>query len=106
MSCRRPVSPVVYITKSRRKVHIMTNGTRPWMGPFPKSIFGTVSVSQRCGTALSYRWTKISSDPVEIVSPVISADDGYVPTIGKFWAALSENFEFREDASCGFHIHI
>ncbi|KEF55807.1 uncharacterized protein A1O9_08558 [Exophiala aquamarina CBS 119918] len=29
-----------------------------------------------------------------------------VPTINKFWAALNTQFEFRKDASCGFHVHI
>ena len=43
--------------------------------------------------------------PIEVVSPLISADDSWVQVIDKFWLVLLQHFELRRDTSCGFHIH-
>ena len=47
----------------------------------------------------------IFSDPMEVVSPLISADPSWVQVIDHFWLVLLEYFELRRDTSCGFHIH-
>ena len=43
---------------------------------------------------------------MEIVSPVILADSHWPSVIDRFWATLSEHFDFRRDTSCGFHVQI
>ncbi len=43
---------------------------------------------------------------MEIVSPVILADRHWPSVIDRFWATLSEHFDFGLDTSCGFHVHI
>ncbi|KAM7197907.1 hypothetical protein V8F20_006355 [Naviculisporaceae sp. PSN 640] len=44
--------------------------------------------------------------PVEIVTPVLPADKDWARTIDGFWAAMHSEYEFRQDTTCGFHIHI
>ncbi|KAI1465083.1 uncharacterized protein F4812DRAFT_439476 [Daldinia caldariorum] len=44
--------------------------------------------------------------PVEIVSPVLVADDGWSKKMDLLWTVLHRYFEFRKDTTCGFHIHI
>jgi len=46
------------------------------------------------------------TDPVEIVTPVLRVDNVWARTIDGFWAAMHSDFEFRQDTTCGFHIHI
>ncbi|KAI1165545.1 hypothetical protein F5B18DRAFT_610036 [Nemania serpens] len=45
-------------------------------------------------------------DPVEIVSPVIVADEGWTTTIDSFWDTMNQFFDIRQDTTCGFHVHI
>ncbi|KAL9036712.1 MAG: hypothetical protein Q9180_004139 [Flavoplaca navasiana] len=44
--------------------------------------------------------------PVEVVSPVIVADESWTKVIDKFWSVILEHFELRRDTTCGFHVHI
>lgn len=44
--------------------------------------------------------------PVEIVTPIIQANAGWVALIDHFWSTLNQNYEYRRDHSCGFHVHI
>ena len=45
-------------------------------------------------------------DPVEIVTPKIRADATWPRTIERFWDLLSHHFDFRQEMSCGFHVHV
>jgi hypothetical protein len=45
-------------------------------------------------------------DPVEIVTPKILADSNLPRIIDHFWSVLDANFDFRQEFSCGFHVHI
>ena len=63
-------------------------------------------VRQRFYVISSRACLNVMTDPVEIVTPIIQANPGWVPLIDNFWSALHEKFEFRRDTSCGFHVHI
>ena len=47
----------------------------------------------------------LSLVPIEIVSPLVTADDTWVQVVDHFFRVLLQHFELRRDTSCGFHIH-
>ncbi|XDG00435.1 hypothetical protein ABKA04_000050 [Annulohypoxylon sp. FPYF3050] len=43
---------------------------------------------------------------LELVTPVLIADDMWTKTIDSFWCILHQYFELRQDSTCGTHVHI
>ncbi|MCJ1248251.1 hypothetical protein MMC30_005468 [Trapelia coarctata] len=43
---------------------------------------------------------------IEVVSPKISANPGWVQQIDAFWSVFLQHFELRRDTSCGFYVHV
>ncbi|KAL8824674.1 MAG: hypothetical protein Q9191_004891 [Dirinaria sp. TL-2023a] len=57
-------------------------------------------------TSLSKHHMRDGFFPVDLVSPLICADDNCSQTVGKFWSVLLSHYELRRDTTCGLHIHI
>ncbi|KAF7549500.1 hypothetical protein G7046_g8334 [Stylonectria norvegica] len=45
-------------------------------------------------------------NPVEIVSPILVADDTWSLILDKFWTTLLHDFDLRMDSTYGFHVHV
>lgn len=56
--------------------------------------------------SLSKAHVKDGFYPIEIVTPVLRADNDWAATINQLWSTLQSFYEFRQDTTCGFHIHI